>query len=280
MTGNESVPGIDPCQAAPGRMYDYLLGGKDNFAADRELAERLVAVAPHSRWIVRQNRAFVERAVRYCAERGLRQFLDLGCGLPTTDPVHEIARRVDPTCRVVYVDNDPVIARHAQALLAASTTGVAAIRRDVRRPKEILCHDDVRALIDVTRPVAVLLAAVLHNVTDDDDPAAIVAHAMADLAPGSHLVLSHPTHDVLPGQAARAKELYRCTGAPLVTRSRHEVGALFAGLELVAPGLVFTAEWRAEREIDRPGLSGMYAAVARKPDTPGPARQPDRRAAG
>ena len=266
MTGNESMLGLDPCQAAPGRLYNYLLGGKDNFAADRELGERLVATAPHARWIVRENRAFVERAVTYCAERGLRQFLDLGCGLPTDgDNVHDIARRVDPACRVVYVDNDPMIVAHAQALMVGGTTGVAAIRQDVRRPTEILSDDDVRGLIDFARPVAVLMAAMLHNVTDLDAPAGIVARFMDAVAPGSHLVLSHPTHDVLPEESARARELYRRTTTPLVTRSRHEVGALFAGLELVEPGLVFTADWRAEQEVDFPGLSGMYAGVARKP---------------
>jgi hypothetical protein len=265
VTGNESMLGLDPSQAAPGRLYSYLLGGKDNFAADRELGEQLVAAAPHLRWIVRENRLFVERAVTYCAERGLRQFLDLGCGLPSdSGNVHDIARRVDPACRVVYVDNDPMIVAHAQALLVDGTTGVAAIRQDVRRPMEILCDDDVRELIDFARPVAVLMAAMLHNVTDIDDPAGIVARFTESVAPGSHLVLSHPTHDVLPEESARARELYRHTTTPLVARSRHEVGAFFAGLELVEPGLVFTAEWRAEHEIDFPGLSGMYAGVARK----------------
>lgn len=257
--------GLDPWQAAPGRMYDYLRGGKDNFAADRELGEQLLAAAPHLRWIVRENRAFVERAVAYCAEQGIRQFLDLGCGLPTTNNVHDIARRVDPECRVVYVDNDPMVVAHAQALMADCTTGVAAIGEDVRRPVEILCHDEVRRLIDFSRPVAVLLAAILHNVTDDDDPAGAVARFTEAMAPGSHLVLSHPTHDVLPTEAAQARELYRSTTTPLVTRSRNEICAFFAGLELVAPGLVFTAEWRPEQEVDFPGLSGIYAGVARKP---------------
>jgi SAM-dependent methyltransferase len=262
--------GLDPSQAAPGRLYDYLLGGKDNFAADRELADQLVAAAPHTRWIVRENRAFVARAITYCAERGLRQFLDLGCGLPTNgDNVHDIVRRVDRECRVVYVDNDPMIVAHAQALLVDGTTGVAAIRQDVRRPIEILCDDDVRRLIDFGRPVVVLMAAMLHNVTDLDDPAGIVARFREAVAPGSHLVLSHPTHDVLPEESAQARELYRRTTTPLVTRSRHEIGAYFSGLELVEPGLVFTAEWRAEQEVDFPGLSGMYAGVARKPGARG-----------
>jgi S-adenosyl methyltransferase len=265
MTGNESAFGFDPRRPAAGRLYDYLLGGKDNFAADRELAERLVANAPQSRWIVRENRAFVERAVTYCAEQGLRQFLDLGCGLPATDNVHDFARRVDPACRVVYVDNEPMVVAHAQALFADGTTGIAAVKQDVRRPTEILCHDDVRRLIDFSRPVAVLLAAVLHNITDRDDPAGIVAAFTAAMAPGSYLVLSHPTHDVMPEKSAQAREISEGTGPPLVTRSKREVGALFAGLDLVEPGLVFTAEWRAEHAIDSPDLSGIYAGVGRKP---------------
>jgi SAM-dependent methyltransferase len=266
VTGNESMLGLDPRQAAPGRLYDYLLGGKDNFAADRELGEKLAAAAPQSRWIVRENRAFLERAVTYCAERGVRQFLDLGCGLPTTDNVHDIARRVAPACRVVYVDNDPMVVAHAQALMVGGTTGIAAIRQDVRQPTAILCHDDVRRLIDFSRPVAMLMAAILHNVADVDHPAAVVAEFTAAMAPGSHLVLSHPTHDVLPEESARAREL--CAGAttPLITRSKGEIGAFFAGLELVAPGLVFTAEWRAEQVVHFPGLAGIYAGVGRKPD--------------
>jgi SAM-dependent methyltransferase len=266
VTGNESkLGGLDPYQAAPGRLYDYLLGGKDNFAADRELGEQLVAAAPHTRWVLRANREFVERAVTYCAEYGIRQFLDLGCGLPMTDNVHDIARRVDPGCRVVYVDIDPMVVAHTQALMVDGTTGIAAIRQDVRRPAEILCHDDVRRLIDFSQPVTVLIAAVLHVITDIDDPAGVVAEFTAAMAPGSHLVLSHPTHDALPNESARARELYHRANTPLVTRSKREIGAFFAGLELVEPGVVFTAEWRVEREADFPGLSGMYAGVARKP---------------
>jgi S-adenosyl methyltransferase len=265
VTGDESTLGLDPNRVAPGRLYDYLLGGKDNFAADRELGDRLVTATPHLRWIVRENRAFMERAVGYCAERGVRQFLDLGCGLPMPVNVQDIARRVDPTCRVVYVDNDPMVVAHAQALLANGTTGVVAIREDVRRPAAILRHDDVRRLIDFARPVAVVLTAVLHTFTDLDDPAGVVARIMDGVASGSHLVLSHPTHDVLTEEAARARELYQNTPTPLVTRSKDEIAALFAGLELVEPGLVSTSEWRAEQEVDLPGRAGMYAGVAHKP---------------
>ncbi len=266
MTGNEPRLGIDPYKAADGRLYDYMLGGKDNFAADREFAERLVANAPESRWIARENRTFLERAVQFCAEQGVRQFIDLGSGLPTTDNVHQIARRVDRACRVVYVDKDPMAVAHAQALLADGI-GVAAIKGDVRRPAEVLGHDDVRRLIDFSRPVAVLMAAILQTMTDGDDPAGIVAGFMDASAPGSHLVVSHATHDVVPEKAARARDIYRGASITLVTRSKQEVGAFFAGLELVEPGLVFTVEWRSHQEVDDPGRAGMYAGVARKPGT-------------
>ncbi len=266
MTESEPGLGIDPCQASPGRLNDYMLGGKDNFAADRELVEQLKANAPQLQWIVRENRAFMERAVRYCAEQGIRQFIDLGSGLPSTDNVHDIAMRVDPACRVVYMDKDPMVVVHAQALLADGTA-IAAIRGDVRKPEEVLGHDDVRGLIDFSRPVAVVMVSILQYVADGDDPAGLVVRYLDAVAPGSYLVVSHATHEVFPEAAARAEELLRQAALPLVTRTKDEVAAFFAGLELVEPGLVFTAEWRPHNEIEAPERSGWYAGVARKPGT-------------
>jgi SAM-dependent methyltransferase len=265
VTGNASPLGLDPFRAASGRVYDYLLGGKDNFAADREFVQRVLTEAPESRWAARQNRAFVERAVDYCARQGIRQFIDLGCGLPsTTQNVHQVARRVDRACRVVYADGDPMAVAHAQALLARGPE-VAGVHGDLRRPRDILCHDDVRRLIDFSRPVAVLMSALLHTIPDADDPPGIVARFMDAVAPGSHLVLSHATHDMDPDKVDAIRKLYEGAAMPLATRSKDEVRALFAGLEMVEPGLVYTVEWRPPLEFADPGLAGVYAGVARKP---------------
>jgi SAM-dependent methyltransferase len=246
------------------RVYDYMLGGKDNYAADRELGDQLIANAPESPWIARQNRAFLGRAVRYCAEQGVRQFLDLGSGLPTQENVHEVAQRVDPSCRVVYVDNDPVAVLHARALLADGE-GVVAVDGDLRRPAEIIARDEVRRLIDFSRPVAVLIVSIFHFIPDSEDPAGIVAQYADAMAPGSHLVLSHATHDVRPQKASKARDLYQRAASPMITRSKAEVAALFGDLDLVDPGLVFTAEWRPQEEVPEPETSGLYAGVARKP---------------
>jgi SAM-dependent methyltransferase len=245
-------------------VYDVMLGGKDNFAADRELAERLLANAPNSAWIAQQNRAFLGRAVQYCAEQGIRQFLDLGSGLPTQENVHEVAHRVDDECRVVYVDNDPVAVSHAQALLTCGTR-VRAINGDLKRPAEILTHPDVTGLIDFSRPVAVLLVAILHFIRDSEDPAGIIARFTDVMATGSHLVLSHATHDDQPEEAARARDIYERASSPLVTRTREQISDFFAGLELVEPGLVLTTQWRPRQPIPRAAQAGLYAGVARKP---------------
>jgi predicted Ser/Thr protein kinase len=255
---------LDTGMANVARIYDAVLGGKENFSVDREIARQLVANAPETTWIARQNRAFLARAVRYCAERGIRQFLDLGSGLPTQNNVHEVARRVDPACRVVYVDIDPVAVAHAGALLDGGA-GVAAILGDLTEPTGILGNSQVRRLIDFSRPVCVLMVAILHFFDDCDDPAGIVARYADAIARGSHLVLSHATHDMRPEQASQARYIYREAAAPLCTRSREEVGRLLAGWQLLDPGLVFTSEWRPRRPIPHPERAGLYAAVARKP---------------
>jgi hypothetical protein len=264
VASSDPIPGIDPFTASSARVYDYMLGGKDHYAVDRELGERLLANAPISPWIARQNRRFLGRAVRYCAQQGMRQFLDIGSGLPTQENVHEVAQRVDPRCRVVYVDNDPVAVVHAQALLAGSA-GVAAIQGDLRSPAEILTRDEVRRTIDFSQPMVVLMVAILHFVLDSEDPAGIVARFVDAMAPGSHLVLSHATHDIRPESASRARDIYRRSASPLVTRTKPEIAALLGGLEPVDPGLVFTAQWRPLEEVPNPERSGLYAVVARKP---------------
>jgi hypothetical protein len=204
---------FDPTIPNVARVYDYMLGGKDNFAADRKLAEQLLTEFPVSAWIARQNRAFLGRAVRYCAEQGVDQYLNVGSGLPTMDNVHEVARRVIPSAAVVYVDSDRVALAHAGALLATSP-GVSAVWGDAREPRMILAEIESRGLINLSRPVVVLLAAVLHFVADDQDPARIVQVLMDAMPAGSYLILSHATHDVMPEESARARSMFR--GASLL----------------------------------------------------------------
>jgi hypothetical protein len=189
------------------RVYDYMLGGKDNFAADRELVQQFVTNWPTSVWSARQQRAFVVRAVRYCAEQGISQYLDVGSGLPTMDNVHEVARRVIPESAVVYVDNDRVAHRHAAALLA-TTPGVAAILGDARQPRDILAEAESRGLLDFTAPVAVLMTGLLHFLTNDEDPAGIIRVFQDAMAPGSYLVLTQGTMDANPAEGKRAAAVW------------------------------------------------------------------------
>jgi SAM-dependent methyltransferase len=259
---------FDPEVPNVARVYDYMLGGKDNYMADRELAAKLLANAPDSAWIARQNRAFMARAVQYCAEQGIRQFLDLGSGLPTMDNVHEVAFRTGPDARVVYVDNDPVAVTYARALLAKSP-GVVAIEADLRCPDEVLELAASAGHLDFSQPVAVLIVAILHFVPDQENPGQILRAFIGAMAPGSYLVLSHATHDAQPEEADRARAIYRRASSPLVTRTHDEVAALFAGLPLVDPGLVYTVQWRpAYPPPDPPEAAGLYAGVARKPPVP------------
>lgn len=268
--GDEShQQAFDPTVPNVARVYDYMLGGKDNFKADRELAAQLLANAPNSTWIARQNRAFLARAVQYCAEHGIRQFLDLGSGLPTMDNVHEVAFRTSPDARVVYVDSDPVAVAYAQALLAKSP-GVVAIEADLRRPEEVLELARSAGRLDFSQPVAVLMVAILHFIPGNENAAQILRTFIAGMAPGSYLVLSHATHDAQPEESGRATAIYRRASSPLVTRTREEIAALFAGLPLVDPGLVFTVQWRpGHPPPDPPEAAGLYAGVAYKPPAPG-----------
>jgi SAM-dependent methyltransferase len=254
---------IDTGTANPARIYDYLLGGKDNYPADRQAAEAILAVAPQARQGAAENRAFLQRAIGYLAEAGIRQFLDIGTGLPTRGNVHEVAKQVTPDARVAYVDNDPVVHTHASALLADNHTTVAVLA-DLRDPDAILDHPTVRAVVDLTRPVAVLLVAVLHFLPDHDDPARIVARLRQAMAPGSFLVISHATADFHPELAAKVTKIYRQASAPLVPRSRSQIQRLFDGFDLVEPGLVQPAAWRPDGEgSGSPSAGGFYAGVGR-----------------
>ncbi|MGK5555735.1 SAM-dependent methyltransferase [Actinomadura kijaniata] len=227
------------------RMYDFWLGGKDNYAADREAAARIVEIS-EGRVVegVRLNRAFLGAAVRAAAEAGVRQFLDLGSGLPTRENVHDVALRARPDARVVYVDNDPVVCNHGRALLAGSD-GVAVVEGDLRRPAEILDHPRTRALIDFAEPVAVLMVSVLHFVPDEEDPAGVVARFRERMAPGSRLILSHLASDAFPAELARTEKVYEGANARMGARPRAQIMGFFDGFDLLPPGLVGPPQWLA-----------------------------------
>ena len=241
-------PKIDTGTANVARMYDYYLGGKDNFEADRIAAEQVLAQLPGQRRSALENRRFLRRAVRFLtAEAGIDQFLDIGVGLPTQGAVHEVAHEINPRSRVAYVDYDPVVVAHGNALLASPDQSVV-VAEDIRRPRELLANPVIRGHLDFDRPVAVLALAIFHFVRDEDDPAAIAACLREALAPGSYLVLTHVCRELLPSQAAaeRAKDVYQRAGQPIQARGTEEVRGFFGDFELVEPGLVPKHAWRPE----------------------------------
>jgi hypothetical protein len=238
-----ALPTIDVTKPSVARMYDYYLGGKDNYASDRDLAEKIMQYLPQTPEIARQNRAFLGRAVRYLvAECGIRQFIDIGTGLPTQENVHQVAQTIDPAARVVYADNDPVVLTHANALLATNGN-TKVVQADIREPGVVLELASGSGLIDFSEPVALLMIAVLHFITDEEDPWSIVKEFTEAVVPGSYLALSHAEQRPHEEEAAAAK-LYDHASAPMVPRSQHAVERFFAGFELVAPGMVTVAEWR------------------------------------
>ncbi len=237
----------------PARVYDYLLGGKDNFPVDRAAAERLLAAEPEVRSVAVANRAFMQRAVRYAAEElGVRQFLDIGTGIPTAGHTHEIAQAVEPAARVLYVDNDPIVPVHARALPAAAERGrLGVLQADLRDPEKILAAEELARVIDLGRPVALVLCAVLHFVEDEAQPRRIVERLLRPLARGSVIVLSHGVRDGPDGEprsaaAAVADEIYRPSTGGVHPRTPTEVLALLAGCVPVAPGLVPVGKWRPD----------------------------------
>jgi S-adenosyl methyltransferase len=264
---DEITPQINPSIPHPARIYDYMLGGKDNFTADRAMAEQIFAALPEVRSSVRHNRLFLQRAVRYlAAEAGIRQFLDLGTGIPTQGNVHEVVSPIAPDSRVVYVDNDPIVHVHANALLAGDNA--ISILADLRQPDAILGHPEARELLDFDRPVAVLMVAILHFIPDEEDPAGIIGRFRDAIAPGSYLALSHATADFhSPEVKEKVAQMYRGASAPMVLRGRAEVERMFDGFEMVEPGLARVSTWRPEpdaAEVDAQH-SSVYAGVGRKP---------------
>jgi hypothetical protein len=237
--------GFDSSVPNGARIYDYMLGGKDNFPADQKAAEAMLKVNPAALRTAKANRGFLGRAVRLLAEEeGIRQFLDFGTGLPTQQNVHQVAQQVAPDARVVYVDYDPVVVTHGQALLANTST-VTVVEADLRRPEEILAHPDVGRLIDFDKPLAILLVAILHFIADAEDPVGIVSQLREAMAPGSYLVVSHTLSESPTEVMAAAQRAFQQAGAPLTPRTRAEVLRFFDGFDLVEPGLVEVQEWRS-----------------------------------
>ncbi|WP_131739005.1 SAM-dependent methyltransferase [Actinomadura roseirufa] len=260
--------GTDPSQASVARIYDYLLGGAHNFSADRDVARTVEAIEPQARAIAAANRAFLTRATRFlAAEAGVRQFLDIGSGIPTQGNVHEIVHETAPDARVVYVDHDPVAVAHSTSLLA-DAPNAAVVQADLTEPAGILGHPTTRAMIDFDRPVALLLVAVLHFVPDEGDPRAILAELTAPLAPGSHLVISHGTHEPRTGEAVT--EVYRravSQGSRATLRDAEEIMGFFDGFDLLEPGLVRGPLWRPDSPGDVPADPSRFwflAGLSRK----------------
>jgi hypothetical protein len=256
-------PGFDPSVPHPARVYAYWLGGKDHYPADRHAAEEVIRRRPQVVAGARANRAFLTRVVRFlAAECGIRQFLDIGTGLPAPENTHEVAQAIAPDCRIVYVDNDPLVLVHARALLTSTRQGSCDhLEADLRDAPTILAG--AGETLDLTRPTAVLLLGVLHFIADTDDPAGIVAALASKLAPGSFVVISHLTGDFAPGPVAAGVAAYNAlVPTALSPRSHVQVSALFGGLSLVPPGVVPLTEWRPTLGEPSPQHMDIYAGVA------------------
>lgn len=260
--------GIDLSVPSVSRIYDFYLGGSHNFEADREAARRAIEIMPGLPKIMQANRAFMRRAVRHAAESGITQFLDIGSGIPTFGNVHEVAQEVSPGARVLYVDNDPVAVAHSRAVLEGNDSA-AIVAADLRKPREILSSPEAGRLLDLDRPVALLLVAVLHFMRDADEPLKAVTELREALAPGSMLILTHASTEggpTTPQQGDRVRGVYQRATSPLVMRSRSEVEEFFEGFELVEPGLVSMPNWRPDTPADQedPAVYSGFAGVGRK----------------
>jgi hypothetical protein len=260
---------IDPTVAHPARRYNYWLGGKDNFAADRANGDAVEAAMPTIRLMAIENRRFLGRAARFVAEQGVRQFLDIGTGIPAPGNTHEVVQAVDPTSKIVYADNDPIVLSHARALLTSAPAGsVAYLDADLREPQRILEHPELRSTLDLTQPVGLFLVAVLHFIREDEDPQGIVRTLLGALPAGSYVVASHATWEYTSAEAVAALQAANPDGR-FVPRDGKDFAALFAGLDLVEPGLASVAHWRAEEEaqprplIEDVSCNGLVGVVGR-----------------
>jgi S-adenosyl methyltransferase len=274
MSTDETVQGdgkagplpFDTTKAHQARVYNYLLGGKDNFAADRAAVEDVLKVWPNSFFTARANRAFLGRAVRYlAAEAGIRQFLDIGTGIPTAGNTHEVAQAIAPESRVVYVDYDPIVLAHARALLDSHEAGATEyVDADLRDTGTVLTR--AARLLDFTKPVAITMLAILHVIPDSDDPYAIVARLLDAVPPGSYLAISHGSSDLIDHETMRgiADSWNSRAQQPLTWRSREQVTRFFAGTDLIEPGVVPVEEWRPEPGSIQAGKSAWWGAVGRK----------------
>jgi hypothetical protein len=256
---DRSKPLLDPATPNAARVYDYLLGGKDNFQADREAAEKGLQSYPGLRTLAWENRRFMHRAVRFLASAGIEQFVDIGSGLPGPGNVHEIAQQERRNSRVVYVDNDPVAVVHGAALLVQDSS-TTMIKADLRRPEEIVGHEALRALIDLREPVGILCVTTFHYVADSDDPVAIARTLREAIAPGSYLVVTHVTHE---GPNPQDLELATTMLPDVTPRSHEQIRSLFDGFTLVSPGLVRPWQWPTE-DVGPRGTNWAYAGVGRK----------------
>jgi hypothetical protein len=256
---------FDTSVAHIARVYDYWLGGKDNFAADRAAGRQVIDLWPDTVHSVRANRAFLARAVRFLAgQAGIRQFLDIGTGIPTANNTHEVAQSIAPDSRVVYVDNDPIVLAHARALLVSRPEGATAyIDADARDPARILA--EAARVIDFSRPVAIMLIAILHMVEDREDPGGLVRTLMDAVPPGSYLALSHPAGDTIAAAPAIQRRLSELMGQPVTLRDRAAAVKFFEGLEMVDPGMVKAAQWRPTGAAEAGAPGALWVGVARKP---------------
>jgi trans-aconitate methyltransferase len=260
------MPEFDTSVPHIARVYDYWLGGKDNFEVDRELGEKTIEAYPNIVFTVRTNRAFLARSVTFLArDSGVRQFLDIGTGIPTANNTHEVAQRLAPSSRIVYADNDPVVLSHAKALLKSAPEGACAyLDADLRDPDPILA--DAARTLDFGKPVGVMLISVMQFIADDDQASAIIGRLMAGCAPGSFLAITHPARDVDAGQVGEmVRRLNASVAEKVTTRDRAAVTRLFDGLELVPPGVVRAPEWRPDSALAKASPAALWAGVARKP---------------
>jgi hypothetical protein len=259
-------PELDTGIPHSARIYDYWLGGKDNFAVDREIGELFLQQIPSMREMAHENRQFVTRSTHFLASRGIRQFLDVGTGIPTSPNLHETAQAACPGAHVVYVDNDPIVLAHARALMVSAPTGkVAYVDGDVRRPHDLLAIPQLTRVLDLSQPVGLMLIAILMLIGDDDDPYGAVAQLQDVLPSGSYLALTHPTQDFDPDAVGVVTAAARGAGMTFTPRHCNEVAAFFGDWPLEPPGLVPVKAWRPDVEPDQPNSAYYWAGVARKP---------------